>query len=313
MTLVLVACSSKTPAPVQPIQRDAPVAATTAPPGAPVATVHTPGRARGVIEAPHGGMIVALATTDDGRAALSCDELGGVRLWPALDGSREPRVVDLPPPRQLAVGARPDGFAIAALDEVGGIVVALVDGDGLTKTRATFPGDPPFTAIAMTELGLLALRSDQVLMILAPDGSSAGRLATDPGQRVVTWSISNGRAVVALETAGSSTPRVRWLALAPKLGWGGWIATEEEIGTEVALAPGGKRLATRIPLGDKRPGKTIVIDITSGKALVSDLLRDALGLTFADDDHLAIPGAGGFSWIDLTVAKPAASAQIGPV
>src|SRR5262245_43236339 len=163
LPLALVACSStKTPTPVPPIAHDLPVVAT--PPGPPIATVRAPATRR-AIEAPHGGAIVALATTDDGKAALSCDELGGVRLWPAVDGSREPRVVDLPQPRQLAIGVRPDGFAIAALDEVGGIVVAQVDGDGLTKTRATLAADPPFTAIAMTDLGVLALRSDQVLMI----------------------------------------------------------------------------------------------------------------------------------------------------
>src|SRR5687767_10057647 len=38
----------------------------------------------------HSGSIDRLAVAPDGRGAVSSDVVGGARLWPALDGSREP-------------------------------------------------------------------------------------------------------------------------------------------------------------------------------------------------------------------------------
>src|SRR6187455_2402309 len=97
------------PAP-RPVTRapDAAVAQTL--PAAPL--VRTDG-AGGGAEAPTGGTIAALAVTPDGTAEVTADELGGVRLWPALDGSREPRVVVVPEPHALAIGTRQGGFTIA--------------------------------------------------------------------------------------------------------------------------------------------------------------------------------------------------------
>src|SRR5689334_9999844 len=43
--------------------------------------------------APPSGAIVAVAITEAGDAAISFDEGGGWRLWPALDGTREPVVL----------------------------------------------------------------------------------------------------------------------------------------------------------------------------------------------------------------------------
>ena len=134
----------KPPAPtekaeVPPTSGSVPVSTTPTNQTPPVSTVA--GRTA-TIEAPHGGAIVTLALTPDGAAALSVDELGGVRLWPALDGSIEPRIVDLPAPRQIAVTQDPKGFLIAMLDEVGYLVLTVVDKDGVRLSRATPPSEP---------------------------------------------------------------------------------------------------------------------------------------------------------------------------
>src|SRR5207237_6681763 len=76
---------------------------------------------RVAIAAPHAGRIRLVAVTADGGAVLSCDEFAGARLWPALDGSAEPRVVDLPEAQAVAIGKRDDGFAVLAIDQVGGL------------------------------------------------------------------------------------------------------------------------------------------------------------------------------------------------
>jgi len=93
-----VACSS--------CGHDEPVAA-----GAPAST---PQRQTG---SPHGGAITAVAATDSGDAALSLDNLGALRLWPTLDGSREAIPV--------AAGAAPREIALA---RAGGDL--LVEGEG---------------------------------------------------------------------------------------------------------------------------------------------------------------------------------------
>src|SRR5439155_1745271 len=59
-----------------------------------------------VITAPHSGTIRLLAVTDAGDAALTADTFEELRLWPRLDGTREP------------VGVR-GNFALAAIDEHG--------------------------------------------------------------------------------------------------------------------------------------------------------------------------------------------------
>jgi hypothetical protein len=86
-----VACGTP-PSPV------APLVTPIAPPAPPLpaAPIVRSDAAAGGIEAPHAGPIVLVAATPDGTAALSSDVSGGVRLWPAVDGSQEPRVVALP-------------------------------------------------------------------------------------------------------------------------------------------------------------------------------------------------------------------------
>src|SRR4051794_30102074 len=91
MSLVLlVACSTPTAeggdkptkAPVPAPAKPAPPAPAPAAKASPI--VKPPGRTR-KIEAPHGGAVTTLALTPDGASAISVDEMGGVRLWPALD------------------------------------------------------------------------------------------------------------------------------------------------------------------------------------------------------------------------------------
>src|SRR5262245_9986323 len=42
---------------------------------------------------PHGAQIAAVAITDQADAAVTIDQLDGVRLWPTLDGTREPLAI----------------------------------------------------------------------------------------------------------------------------------------------------------------------------------------------------------------------------
>ena len=75
----------------------------------------TQSASRALREAPPAGAIDLVAVTPDGGAAITADLGGGIRLWPTLDGSREPRVVTLEPPTDLALARAGSGF-IARVD-----------------------------------------------------------------------------------------------------------------------------------------------------------------------------------------------------
>ena len=77
------------------------------------------------IAAPPGGTITHFAVAPTGDAALTVDDADEVRLWPALDGSREPLVVDLPTAHALGITRTPDGFEATLAVDGGGLVVQL--------------------------------------------------------------------------------------------------------------------------------------------------------------------------------------------
>lgn len=255
----------------------------------------------GPIEAPHAGSIHTIAITPDGTAAISSDELGGIRLWPTLDGTREPRVVELAEPKALAIGTWPDGFTVVVLDQVGGLVIADVDGDGRTRSRATLPTEPAFVGVVMTELGVLAWRVDHTIELIGDRGATQSRLGTEPGQRLVSVAAGRRRAAAILETPTGR--RVRWLELAPQLAWGAWLDAGSELGGAIALSPSATRLALVVP-GKGRSMQTLVIATATGAVLANEPVRDAIVLGFIDDDHLAIGGPGKVLWLDLDHPTP---------
>src|SRR3569832_140727 len=70
---------------------------------------------------PHGGFINHVAVTEPGDAAVSLENIGGLRLWPTLDGSREPvpftvngaaAVALSPAGKELLVGVRDEAGAV---------------------------------------------------------------------------------------------------------------------------------------------------------------------------------------------------------
>lgn len=299
VAVALVACSSpaRPPEPVRPAV--VPAAQPAAAIDAPIPTMHT---LREVAVAPHAGAIQMLALSPDGGVALSVDELGGVRLWPALDGTKEPCIVDMPRPEQLAIGTRAGGFFAAGRDEAGGLYLGKLDEQGRQLSHVSLAAEPAVTWIAMTERGLLAWRTDQTLALLDVDGVMRSRLASEPAQRIVAVAASGPRAIVLLERDGKR--KVRWLSLAPQLAWGAWIDLDKELAgdLQLALAPGGKRLGVLVRT--ERNVEGLAFDLATGHAIASTTFNSLdADLGFADDDHVAIGGFDGLAWLDLTAPK----------
>jgi hypothetical protein len=302
--LALVACS----APPRAADSRRPIATpTTAPaPLAPIPTLHAK---RDVVESPHGGRIVTLAMTPDGSSVLSADELGGVRLWPALDGSAEPRIVSMPHAKQLAINRTVTGYVAVARDEVGGLYIASLDETGRQLSHSTLPAEPAITGMAMSTLGLVAWRADQTVVLLDADGTLRGKLGTEPQQRVIALAVNGKRAAVVLEKEGAKR-QARWLTLEPKLAWGAWIDLETELAgsIDIALAPNGKRIA--LHMMTEKLGTSVIFDLATGKPIADGHFNDINAeVGFVDDDHVVVGGFQGVAWIELTQAKP----TLGPI
>ena len=277
------------------------------------------GKPRRPVEAPHAGAIVELAMTSDGTAAVTSDELGGIRLWPKLDGSLEPRVVELARPRVLALGKRGDRFVIAGIDDVGGLEVAIVDAGGVTLQRATQFADLAYGDVVMMPRGPLATRSDQAIVQLDDSGAITGALAAEPGQRLVGIALAGDRPYALLEKhalepqpdvdAGTgpapAVPQLaRWIESgAAGLSWGAWIDAGIPLGSSVAISPGGKRLAA-IVTDLSRRSQVIVVDLATKKPLLAQAAGAALHLAFADEDHVAMGGNATVIWLDVAKATP---------
>nr|MBA3458544.1 hypothetical protein [Deltaproteobacteria bacterium] len=250
----------------------------------------------------------------DGTAAVSVDELGGVRLWPALDGSAEPRIVDLPTPRQVAILPDARGFLIAMLDEVGSLVLEVVDKDGLSVQRARPASDPAYKGIDITSKGMIAWRADQIVMRFAADGTITEQLPTEAGQRLLAIHVSGDKAVAVIESGTDKlTRRARWLTVTSKLAWGAWIDAGDDVGRVVALSPTGKRLAMLAGTSGQGAVQLIVIDTSTGGVIGTQSDQAVVGMGFVDDAHLALATNSTITWAKLEAkAKPKAPLPVRP-
>jgi hypothetical protein len=290
VAVALVACASpraprkasSLPAPTRPPldTAEAPVAKSVAP--------------RPAVTAPHGGVIVQLAIAPNGAAALSCDERGGIRLWPTLDGSREPVIVDLPHPKALALGAGGDAFTVYMLDDVRALLIVQLAPDGVMRTRALVPGDAPFVSIAMTERGLLALRSDQTIALYGLDGAQLGRIGGVSGEQVVAIAAAGLHAAAIVNESGA--PGLRSIELGSELAWGPRVGVAG-LGDELAISPSGRRLATIDRSGQPHP-VFMVID-RDGKPRMKLEQYAPAQFAFLDDDHVVVPLPIGVQVLDV--------------
>ena len=176
--------------------------------------------------------------SDDGGAAVTQDAVGGTRLWPTLDGSLEPIVVHAAPARELAIGRDGSNFVIATLDAAGALELLRIAATGESRSRAQV-GDAQIDQFVMTRRGVLALRADQTLSLIAPNGIELGRLVPPPGERIVSVLARGDHTVVLLK---ATTVRARPVDL-DTLRWGDASPALAIDPSHVVLSPDGTHLA----------------------------------------------------------------------
>lgn len=241
--------------------------------------VEKPARPVRLWNARHGVPIAAVFTTDDGKAVVSIDESNHARLWPALDGKQEPWVVPLTMPVKVAVAHDGDGFALAALDDAGGMEVVSITAAGEMTTRLKQPPEPGFETVLANAAGFLVLRRDQTLHEIDAHGVEIATLQPPAGEHVVKLLQRRGRTLALVRTKDGL--RGHWLA-ADKLEWAEQTAKLTGINlARVFLSPDHKTIVTfREPRESE--GDTLIVDLDSGKsrslaALVSTSGNPPLG------------------------------------
>ncbi len=299
-----IACACGAP-PVAP--KPPAVMPSASPPAAPSSSpmIASQSSPRAVLEAPPAGPLDLVAVTPDGSAAITADQGGGIRLWPALDGTREPRVVTLGTPIELALARAGSGFIVASIDEGHDLTLTLLDADGRTLAHRGLGGDPAVVGVAAIEGGLLAWSSDQKITLFGTDGATRGTLGTRPGERLFAIAVGGTHVVAEVQVMHDGTPhgRVRALAIDPALAWGDFVDADHEPMGPIALSPSGKRLA--MTEGDK----LVIVDV--GHAAQSVPLQvPATSLAFVDEAHVAAT-SGLVQWFEETGLVPAFAATAG--
>jgi len=296
--VVLVACGSgSAPAPAPAPARDA----------APVTVPHEPSTGA------HGAPIVTIAVTADGAAAVSSDALGSLRLWPALDGTREPVVFAAAAARALAITRDGTGFAVAVTDAAGHVQLVRLDRDGRVHARTSLGEASQLELVADTAL---LLRPDQVIEQLAFDGTVRARLVADAGTTIASLAVRDGRALAIV--AGEDRVRARWLERAP-LAWGRASATLPIVPGPVAIAPDGTQLVALAANGRR----AMTYDLATGEATrpacpapegrVLDGTPDVMPLGVVGDDWVACLSGTSLVWWNLVdgAARPPPPADAG--
>lgn len=192
----------------------------------------------------HGGQVTVVAVAGDGSAAVSSDGRG-LRLWPSLDGTREPLVVRGPAgPRSLALGRDGAVHVIAAIDAAGGLSVLRVDDSGTPAGPAVSLGAAVQVALAAHRI--IVRRPDSVVEAYDLAGAPRGRLVGAPGARLAQLAVHGDRALVL--AAGAEGVHGRWLELAGELAWGATTARlPVDPDQPIALHPDAARIAARAP------------------------------------------------------------------
>jgi hypothetical protein len=267
-----------------------------------IASADTPGRAEAPVRgAAHGSEILAIALTEAGDSALTVDRTGALRLWPALDGTREPVPVDAPPATELALGRRDDELVAAVIDRAGIVRVLRLGRDGIVHGRAQVEGDVAAREVVAFGADLLVRRADQTIERVDADGIERGRIAARPGEQLGAIAVRGGAALVAIASGAHEAKTVRWISLGDELAWGADVELPQAIEPEqLALAPGRGRIAAAHPrIGDREP-QLVVYELGKVSALPFSMPRmavpDGASLGFASDDRVAIAGDGEVRW-----------------
>jgi len=254
--------------------------------------------------APHAGSIREVSVTDAGDAALSLDDVGAIRLWPALDGSREPIPVVAPAAAHAAITRDGDGWLVALLDEAGSAHLLRIARGGAVVGRAEVAGDVRIDQLVASGGNVLVRRADQSVEQIDARGSVIGRLVADPGERLAAIAVRGDSAIAVIADVDGTAKTVRWIARRERIAWGARVTLPAAvIADSVAVAASGKRIAG----AEAKSRQLFVFDLGVKPAVVLGTSVQVAAdepLGFVDDAHVVAMGAQPRWWTDANEPKP---------
>jgi hypothetical protein len=243
--------------------------------------------------APHGGMISVIAVTESGDAALTLDQLGELRLWPALDGSREPVPIQATAARALALAHAGDGWIAGIVDDADVATVLSISRDGTVRQRTQLSADVAVEQVIAIDNGLLVRRDDESIDRYDVRGVRSAHLVAPAGEQIASLAVRSGSAIAALSGQDHKITMLRRVSVDGELRWGDAIKLPEPILPAIALAPGHQRVAAIHASG--RSAEVIALADHGGPTVQSTtLIAGELG--FIDDEHLAVASSAGVQW-----------------
>ncbi|HEY4055375.1 MAG TPA: hypothetical protein VGM39_02160 [Kofleriaceae bacterium] len=193
---------------------------------------------------PHEGSISLIALTDHGTSAATVDDAGGIRLWLALDGTREPVSLGVvSAAKALALAETRDGFALAIVDEAGGAQFVQLDTDGARTGRTSVPPEPGIKELYARLDGFVARTRDERIVWLDAYGKERSSVAPQPGEQMMQLVVRRAHALVAFSDETETAATVRWLTFDTALALGPPIALANHLHGPLSLAPTAQRIA----------------------------------------------------------------------
>jgi hypothetical protein len=236
---------------------------------------------------PHGSQIIEVAVTDAGDAAITFDAVLGVRLWPALDGTRPPIPLIVEAPRHVSIAHEGRDLLAVIISDAGSVRVMQLGHDGRVRSNVTLPAQYQ-QAIAI-DGGVLVRTADHAIERYAIDGTLRGRVVADPGKQIVTLVARNGHSAALIANAELGTAReVRRVMIDDGISWGQSVELASAVqGEQIAMSPNGRRIAYgslqhKLEVWEVEPFKRAI----TGSTMPLD--ETARGIGFLDESHVAV-------------------------
>ena len=284
LVLVMAACSASAP-----LELTAPVAL-----GEPepfnklVIPAAAPRPPEPIVTGIPGASIESFAATSDARAVVTSS--GSLRLWPVLDGTREPVVIAARGRTAgLAIERVGNGFSIARLDDTGTLEVIQTTEAGAIESRTPVASERALERVWFAGEIALALTDDGAVVRIAK-GRITGRLVPPPGERITTLLVRRGRALALVASPTGS--RGRWIG--EPFGWAGETAALDVTHEQVALSADHRLLATTV----RKSHSVVILELATGKRVrtVTSVHREMFAeLTiagFLEDGSLGVATGG---------------------
>jgi hypothetical protein len=282
---------------------------------------------------PHGGFIDHVAVTEQGDAAVSLDNIGGLRLWPALDGSREPVPFSVNGADALAISHAGDELLVGVLDQAGAVQLLRFSRTGVLHGHIQVPGDIAIDQLVAIDQGMLVARADQSIERYDAAGALRGRIAAEAGESLGALAARHGSAgVIIVERHLEEQPQepvldqeeipdrprpkrnrkvlvakgravaMRWIVLGDGLRWGAPITLPEKLdGQQLAISPSHERIALI-----SEASELVVLDITrTAEPVDGPKTGVAIGaaIGFVDNDRVARLVGTTHWWISTHAGK----------